>query len=73
MELKSIPKEILDIVKYAAIAGLIATTTLIVNISNVAFRAVFHERTKTFWWLFAVFTIVPLLLFLYLFTLIFGK
>ena len=73
MDLKSIPKEVLEVVKYAAIGGLVATTTLIVNLSNVAFRTVFHERTKTYWWLFAMFTIIPLLLFLYVFSLIFGK
>jgi len=73
MDASQIPQQLIEFVKFAAIIGLIATTTVVINLSNTAFRNVFRERTKTYWWLFATLTVIPLLVFLYIFSLLFKK
>ncbi|OGM25115.1 hypothetical protein A2962_02320 [Candidatus Woesebacteria bacterium RIFCSPLOWO2_01_FULL_39_61] len=66
------PREFLEFVRYGAITGFIAVTTLVININHKAFNTIFREKARSFWWLFVISGIIPLLLFLYAFTLIFD-
>lgn len=73
LEIKKIPPEVMQFVKVTAIGGFVATSALIVNINFRAFSKVFSARTRSLWWLFLLLMIFPLLIFLYLFSLLFGK
>ena len=69
---KLIPPELLEFVRYSAIAGFIAATTLVVNINHKIFRKIFKENPGTYWWLFVVSSLIPLSVFFYIFSLVFG-
>ncbi len=68
---KMLPPQLMEFFRFSAIAGLIAAVTLLINLHYSAFRYIFKERTKTYWWLFIVMTVIPLFLFLYVFSLLF--
>jgi len=70
---KSIPPEFTEFLRYSAITGFIVVTTLLINLNHKTFRYVLKDNARKYWWLFVVFAVVPLLLFLYVFTFIFGK
>jgi len=59
--------------RFSAVAGLLATTVLLINLNHKAFDRVLGPKSKSLWWLFVLFSVVPLLLFLYIFTFLFGK
>jgi len=69
---KVIPPQFLEFMRYSAITGFIVTTTLIVNINHHVFGTIFRERAKSYWWLFVLSGIIPLLVFIYIFNFIFG-
>lgn len=73
VNIKEIPPQMIEFVRYSAIAGFIAATTLVVNINHKIFNTFFKERTASFWWLFVISALIPLSLFLYIFSLLFGK
>ncbi|MFV1917190.1 MAG: hypothetical protein ACC618_01750 [Patescibacteria group bacterium] len=62
----------MEFLRLAALIGFIATATLLLNLNFKVFRDVFKERTITFFWLYLLMIIVPILLILYLFSLLFG-
>ncbi len=68
-----IPQKMLDVVKVSSIVGLISATTLFINLNFKAFKMIFKEKSRSYWWLFLMMAIAPLLIFLYLFTLFFGS
>jgi apolipoprotein N-acyltransferase len=70
--IKMLPKASIFL-EYSAIMGLIVTTVLIININNKAFNYVFKENSKRFFWLFMILSTIPLLIFIYLFTVLFGR
>ena len=59
--------------RFSAVAGLLATTALLINLNHKAFDRVLGQKSRSLWWLFVLFSVVPLLLFLYIFTFLFGK
>jgi hypothetical protein len=70
---KEVITQTLQIVKYSAIAGFIATTTLLINLNNKLFLKVFKKKSKSYFWFFLVISVIPLLAFLYVFNAVFGK
>jgi hypothetical protein len=68
---KAISNDVLSFFRFAAITGFIVTATLIINLNFKVFRRVFKEKTYRFFWLFLILAIVPLLLIVYIFTLLF--
>lgn len=62
---------VIFLIKYGAIIGLIVVTTLIINLHFLGFKSVFKTKTVTYWWLFSMIIIIPLMLFLYIFSLLF--
>ncbi|OGM03590.1 hypothetical protein A2715_00330 [Candidatus Woesebacteria bacterium RIFCSPHIGHO2_01_FULL_39_32] len=70
---KGLPPELLSFLRFSAIAGLLATTTLLMNFNHKAFSNFFGYRSKSLWWLFLVFSVLPLLLFLFVFNFLFGR
>jgi hypothetical protein len=56
-----LPPEVYLVLRTTAIAGFLTATVLLININHKAFKFVFKEKSKTYWWLFTVFTIVPIL------------
>lgn len=69
----TIPREVMQFLNYSAITGFIVVTVLLVNLNHKAFNYVLKDNAKKYWWLFVVFAVVPLALFIYAFTFIFGK
>jgi hypothetical protein len=58
--------------KLVAFVGFLATATLFIGFNHKVFEVVFGEKSKTYWWLFALFVIVPFLLVIYIFSFLFG-
>jgi len=67
------PAELLLFFRYSAIAGFLATVTLIINFNHTKFANIFGDRSKSLWWLFLIFSVIPLLLFLFIFNFVFGR
>lgn len=68
-----IPKEIMQFLHYSAITGFIVVVTLLINLNHRFFSYVLKDNAKRYWWLFVILAVIPLSLFLYAFTFIFGK
>ena len=68
-----IPAEFFSFLRFSAITGFLATTTLFINMHHEAFGRMFKQRASNYWWLFVLLSIVPFLLFLYIFNFVFGK
>ena len=66
-------RKAVEIFRFGAIIGLIVATTLFVNINNKAFNTVFRERAKSYFWFFLMLSVIPLLVFIYIFSFLFGK
>lgn len=69
----NLPRAWVSFFRYSAMAGFLAITALIINLNHKAFNKLFGEKAKTYRWVFLVTSIFPLLLFLYIFALLFGK
>jgi len=68
-----LPPEVYIVFRTTAIAGFLTASVLLININHKAFKFVLKEKSKTYWWLFTVFTVVPLLVILQIFTIFFGR
>ncbi|MBU0569421.1 hypothetical protein KKB40_01420 [Patescibacteria group bacterium] len=68
-----VPREVMEFVRYGAIAGFIAVTALIVNLDYKTLSKVFREKTNSFWVVFALSAVIVFLVLLYLFTIVFEK
>lgn len=73
LDKKEVITQTLNVIKYGAIAGFLATTTLLINLNNKLFLRVFKEKSKSYFWFFLIISIIPLLAFLYVFNALFGK
>jgi hypothetical protein len=51
----------------------LAASTLFIGFNHQMFTLVMGERSRSFWWLFVIIALVPLLLVLYAFSIIFGN
>jgi hypothetical protein len=69
----SVPEEVMQFIRYSAITGFIIIATLLINLNHKAFNYVLKDNAKKYWWLFVIMAVIPLSLFLYAFTFIFGK
>lgn len=67
-----IPHEILIFFRYSAILGFICVATLVINLNHNLFNKVMSDNAKTFWWLFVIISVVPLLVIIYVFNFFFG-
>jgi hypothetical protein len=63
----------MQFLRYGAMLGFFVVSILIINLNNKAFRFVFREHAKTYFWFFLLLSIIPLLVFIYLFNAFFGK
>lgn len=70
---RSVPPEFTEFLRYSSITGFIVVTTLVINLNHKAFRYVLKDNARKYWWIFVLFAVIPLLLFLYAFTFLFGK
>ena len=70
---KLIPPQLVEFVRYSAIAGFIAATTLVININHKIFGKIFRENPRSYWWLFVISSLIPLSVFFYIFNLVFGS
>jgi hypothetical protein len=68
-----LPPEVYLVFRTTAIAGFVTASVLLININHRAFKWVLKEKSITYWWLFTVFTIVPLLMILQVFSIFFGR
>ncbi len=63
----------LQIFKYGAIVGFFVTTILVINLNNKAYNHVFKQKSKSYFWFFLLLSIIPLLSFIYIFNMFFGR
>lgn len=68
---ESINTKLKDFVEFVAFLGFLVTATLLINLNFRGFKFVFGEKVRSYWWLFLLLTIVPLLVILYIFSLLF--
>jgi hypothetical protein len=59
--------------RIGAMAGFIAAVTLLINLNHKGFIFLFKDNARKYWWLFIVMCVVPFLLIIYVFTLMFGS
>lgn len=62
-----------QMIKVASVLGLIICSTLLVALNFKFFSKVFKERTASLWWLFLIISIVPFLVMLGVFTVLFER
>src|SRR3972149_5607418 len=63
----------LSLFKYGAMLGFLVATVLLMNLNNKAFKYVFKDRAKSYFWFFLLLSVIPLLVFIYIFNLLFGR
>lgn len=68
-----IPSQFLEFLRYSSITGFIVVATLFINLNHKAFTYLLRDSARKLWWVFVLFAVIPLLLFLWAFTFIFGK
>jgi hypothetical protein len=68
-----IPEEVRQLIHYSAITGFIVFATLLINLNHKAFNYVMKDNAKRYWWLFVIIALIPLSLFLYIFSLLFDR
>jgi len=69
----TIPNQVMQFVHISAITGFIVVSTLVINMNYKIFNYVLKDNAKKYWWLFVTLAVIPLMLFLYTFTLLFEK
>lgn len=62
----------MEVLKVTAAAGFVTASVLLISLNHKVFKFIFKEKTASYWWLFTVLTVFPLLLILYIFSLLFG-
>jgi len=62
-----------DFLRFTAFFGFIVTATLIINLNFRAFKIVFKENTRKYWWLFLISAMAPMLIIIYIFSLLFSR
>jgi hypothetical protein len=68
---KQLDPRLVEFVRFSALVGFIVTATLVINLNHRAFKSVFKEKAKSYWGLFFLLALVPLLLVFYFFSIIF--
>jgi hypothetical protein len=63
----------MQFLRWGAMLGFFVTAVLVINLNNKAFRFVFREHARSYFWFFLILSIIPLLVFIYLFNAFFGK
>lgn len=59
--------------RIGAIAGFVAAFTLLINLNYKGFNYLFKDKTTKYWWVFVVACVIPFLVIMYIFTIIFGS
>lgn len=73
LDLRLIAQKTMQIFKYGAMVGFLVTTVLVINLNNRAFNSIFKERAKSYFWFFLLISVIPLLAFIYIFNMFFGR
>ena len=68
-----LPPQVYLAFRATVIAGFVTASVLLININHRTFKWVLKEKSITYWWLFTVLTIVPLLMILQVFSIFFGR
>lgn len=68
---KLLNSQINNFLEFTAFLGFLVTATLFINLNFKGFKTVFREKTLNYWWLFILLTVAPLLVIIYIFTLLF--
>ncbi len=61
------------ILKFGAMLGFIICSTLVVGLNFKAFKRIFEERTATMWWLFLGISVIPFVMMVGIFTMLFKE
>lgn len=73
LEWDKIDPRIMEVVRISSITGFLAAVTILINVNFKVYKRIFKDRAKSYWWLFLLSSVVILALFLYIFSLLFGK
>ena len=68
---RELSPEISQFLRLSSFIGFMVTATFIINLNFKTFRSVFKEKTGHYWWLFLLITLIPLMVIIYLFSLLF--
>jgi hypothetical protein len=68
-----LPPEFISFLRFSAVSGLLALTVILINFNHSKFSHVFGDRSRNLWWLFLVFSVVPLMFLLFMFNFIVGR
>ncbi|MCS7091763.1 MAG: hypothetical protein NZM26_00205 [Patescibacteria group bacterium] len=71
--LANIQNAVYNFFRIGAIAGFIAAVTILINLNHKGFRYLFRDKATKYWWVFVIACVIPFLVILYMFTIIFGK
>lgn len=63
----------IQFLRYGAMLGFFVASILIINLNNKAFNFVFKEHAKRYFWFFMLLSVIPLLVFIFLFNAFFGR
>ncbi len=61
------------LLKFGAMLGFVVCTVLVISLNFSLFKRIFKERTTSMWWLFMVFTFIPFIVMIGIFTLLFDR
>ncbi|QQS38903.1 hypothetical protein IPM62_06010 [Candidatus Woesebacteria bacterium] len=64
---------VVTLIRLAAYVGLIFFTTVFVSLNFKTFKMLFKESTKSYWWLFLIISVIPLMILLSIFSLVFER
>jgi hypothetical protein len=60
-------------IKIVAFVGFLAAATLFIGLNHKFFVLALGEKSKTYWWMFIIIAVVPLLIIIYAFSYLFGS
>lgn len=69
----NVDSQILEIIKFASSAGFLICLTLIAGLNFKIFKSLLKDKFQKFWWVFVISSVFPLLVFLFIFTVLFER
>lgn len=61
------------ILKFGAMIGFVICSVLVISLNYSVFKRIFKERTNSMWWLFLSITVIPFVVMIGIFTILFDR
>jgi len=62
----------MEFLKFSAFTGFIVSSTLLANLNFKTFKRILGDKSSKYWWLMGILMIIPLLIVLFTFSLLFS-